>query len=79
MLPCELAQAERSNILEAINLTLFNLNNEDMDLNLRTTGAQLFIVSAGQGTYRINSSMLSPTKNRCILGGLPVHLICLQR
>ena len=37
-LPCELSDSERTNILEAINLALFNLNNEEIDLNLRTTG-----------------------------------------
>ena len=37
-LPCELGDSERTNILEVINLALFNLNNEETDLNLRTTG-----------------------------------------
>jgi len=30
-LPCLLGSSEKSNILEAINLTLFNLSNEDVD------------------------------------------------
>jgi len=38
LLPCELGSSEKSNLLEAINLALFNLNNEEIDLNLRTTG-----------------------------------------
>jgi hypothetical protein len=37
-LPCELGSSEKCNLLEAINLSLFNLNNEEIDLNLRTTG-----------------------------------------
>jgi len=60
-------------------LSLFSLNNEDIDLNLKTTGKQLLIVSAGLATYRINVDILAPTKARVILGGLPIHLISLQR
>lgn len=37
-LPGELGSSEKCNLLEAINLSLFNLNNEEIDLNLRTTG-----------------------------------------
>jgi len=37
-IPGELGSSEKSNLLEAINLALFNLNNEEIDLNLRTTG-----------------------------------------
>ena len=37
-LPCELGDSERTNILEVINLALFRLNNDEVDLNLRTTG-----------------------------------------
>jgi hypothetical protein len=37
------------------------------------------MVSAGLGTYRINPEVTSPTKARCIMGGLPIHLISLQR
>ena len=54
LLPGELGSSEKCNLLEAINLSLFNLNNEEIDLNLRTTGTQLIILSAGYGTYRIN-------------------------
>jgi hypothetical protein len=31
MLECEVVPSEKQNILEAINLTLFNLNNEEID------------------------------------------------
>ena len=37
-LPCELGDSARTNILEVINLALFRLNNDEADLNLRTTG-----------------------------------------
>jgi hypothetical protein len=37
-LPCELGDSLRTNILEAINLALFNLNNDETDLDLRKTG-----------------------------------------
>ena len=74
-LPGELGSSEKCNLLEAINLSLFNLNNEDVDLNLRTTGTQLIILSAGYGTYRINQDILRPTKARCLLGGLPITIV----
>ena len=64
MLPCELADSDKSNILEAINLALFNLNNEEIDINLRATGCQLIILSAGSATYRVNKDIISPTKSR---------------
>lgn len=31
LLDCELGNSEKQNILEAINLSLFNLNNEEID------------------------------------------------
>ena len=79
MLPCELADSDKSNILEAINLALFNLNNEEIDINLRATGCQLIILSAGSATYRVNKDIISPTKSRLLLGGTPVALICLTK
>ena len=33
------------------------------------------LLTAGSGTYKVNYEMVPPTKNRCILGGLPIHLI----
>lgn len=71
-LPCELGDSERTNILEAINLALFNLNNEEVDQNLRTTGTQMLLLTAGQATYRVNSAIISPTKSRLLLGGVQV-------
>ena len=35
LLRCKLGNAEKQNILEAINLSLFNLNNEEEDQNLK--------------------------------------------
>ena len=58
--------------MEAINLTLFNLNNENMDQNLKKTGHKLIILTAGNGFYRVNSEMISPTKSRVLLGGTPI-------
>jgi len=69
---CELGIAEKQNILEAINLSLFNLNNEEIDQNLRNTGQQLMIVTAGHGAYRVNIDIIEPTKSRIILGGIPI-------
>jgi hypothetical protein len=51
---------------------LFLLINEDIDQSLKITGTQLMILTAGSGTYRINPGMESPTKDRIILGGLPI-------
>ena len=38
MPPCQLANSEKTNILEALNISLFQLNNEDINQNLKTTG-----------------------------------------
>jgi hypothetical protein len=35
MMGCQVGNAEKQNILEAINLALFNLNNEEEDQNLK--------------------------------------------
>lgn len=78
-LPCELGDSVRTNILEVINLALFNLNNEETDLNLRTTGTQMIILTAGMATYRVNSGIISPTKERILLGGVQVKLISFAR
>ena len=78
-LPCELGDSERTNILEVINLALFNLNNEETDLNLRTTGTQMLLLTAGMATYRVNSGIISPTKERLLLGGVQVRLISFAR
>ena len=69
-LPCELGDSERTNLLEVINLALFNLNNEETDLNLRTTGTQMILITAGMATYRVNSGIISHTKERLLLGGV---------
>ena len=79
MLPCELSCSEKSNLLESINVCFFNLINEATDLNLKCTGIFLMVLTAGQGTYRVNTEMISPTKSRAILGGLPIHMISFQR
>lgn len=76
--PCKLGSADKSQLLEAINLSLFDLNNENMDQNLKKTGHQLLVLSAGAGFWRINAAMLRPTKSRVLLGGTPVRVICLQ-
>lgn len=38
MLPCELSTSEKSNLLESINVCMFNLINEEKDQNLKNTG-----------------------------------------
>ena len=43
------------------------------------TGTQLMILTAGQGTYRVNANIVSPTKSRCLLGGLPVQMVSFAR
>ena len=78
MLDCKIGGAEKQNILEAINLALFNLNNEEEDQNLKSTGQQLLIVTAGYGAYRINANVTEPTKSRVLLGGIPIQLISLN-
>jgi len=75
---CKVGSAEKQNILEAINLALFNLNNEEEDQNLKSTGQQLLIVTAGQGAYRINANVIEPTKSRVLLGGIPIQLISMK-
>ena len=70
LLPCELGESERTNILEVINLALFNLNNEETDINLRTTGTQMLLLTAGMATYRVHAEIISPTKSRLLLGGV---------
>lgn len=62
MLECEVTECERQGILDEINISLFNLNNEDVDQNLKCTGHQLMIISAGIGVYRVNPEMMRPTK-----------------
>ena len=75
---CKVAVSDKQNILEAINLALFNLNNEEEDQNLKSTGQHLLIVTAGCGTYRINANVIEPTKSRVVLGGIPIQLISLN-
>jgi hypothetical protein len=72
---CVLGCSEKCQILEAINLTLFNLNNENMDQNLKKTGHQLLILIAGTGSFKINAEMLEPTKSRALLGGTPITIV----
>lgn len=79
MLPCELGESERTNILEVMNLALFNLNNEEVDINLRTTGTQMLILTAGMATYRVNGGIIAPTKSRMLLGGVQVRMISFAR
>ena len=71
-MPCEIYNAERQCILEAINLSLFELNNEEADQSLTNTGQQLIIISAGYGAYRVNADIVEPSKSRILLGGIPV-------
>ena len=75
LLPCELGDSDKCNLLEAINLALFNQNNQEIDLNLRTTGTYMMILTAGCATYRVNSDIITPTKSRILLGGIPVHMV----
>eukprot|EP00347_Sterkiella_histriomuscorum_P009116 403342460 len=77
LMPCRLGNAQKQNILEAINLALFNLNNEEEDQNLKTTGQQLMIISAGSGSYRVNADIVDPTKSRVLLGGIPIQIVSL--
>ena len=60
-------------------MALFNLNNEEVDQNLRTTGTQLLLLTAGQATYRVNPAIISPTKSRLLLGGVQVKMISFAR
>jgi len=39
----------------------------------------LNILSAGLGTYRINTDVVEPTKQRCLLGGIVVNIISFAR
>lgn len=72
MLPSELSTSEKSNLLESINVCMFHLINEDTDKSLKCTGINLLLLTAGQGTYRVNTEIISPTKQRVILSGLPI-------
>ena len=42
---------------------------------MRTTGTYLMILTAGCATYRVNSDIITPTKSRILLGGIPVHMV----
>jgi len=55
------------------------LLNEEVDLNLKATGIHLIVITAGQGVWRINPELFKPTKSRVSLGGLPVHVVSLNR
>ncbi|CDW71794.1 UNKNOWN [Stylonychia lemnae] len=79
LIECKLGNAEKMNILEAINLALFNLNNEEEDQNLKTTGQQLMIITGGTGQYRVNADIVEPTKSRVLLGGVPIQIISLNK
>ena len=79
MLPCELSSSEKSNLLESINVCMFHLINEDKDQSLKCTGINLLILTAGQCTYRVNTDIISPTKQRVIVSGLPIQIISFQR
>ena len=64
LLECSIGSAEKCGILECINLSLFDLNNENLDQNLKRTGHQLIVLTAGAGIYRVNADMIGPTKSR---------------
>ena len=53
-------------------MSLFNLNNENIDQNLKKTGHSLIIVTAGTGAYRVNTEIINPTKSRVLIGGTPI-------
>lgn len=78
IIDCQIGSSEKCQLLEAINLSLFNLNNENMDQNLKKTGHQLVILTAGTGSYRVNADMINPTKSRALLGGTPIQIVSFQ-
>ena len=43
------------------------------------TGVSIMILTAGCATYRVNSDIISPTKSRVILAGIPVHMISFSK
>ena len=79
MLGCELSDSSNSNLLEAMNLALFNQGNQEVDINLKMTGVSMMILTAGCATYKVNSDIISPTKSRVILSGIPVHMISFSK
>ena len=79
MLECELSESSNSNLLEAMNLALFNQGNQEVDINLKMTGVSMMILTAGCATYKVNSDIISPTKSRVILSGIPVHMISFSK
>ena len=46
-----------------------------MDQNLKKTGHKLIVLTAGNGFYRVNADMISPTKSRVYLGGTPIQMV----
>lgn len=56
---------------------MFNLNNENMDQNLKKTGHQLIALIAGTGAYKVNAEMVNPTKSRALLGGTSIQIVSL--
>ena len=62
-----------------MNLACFNQGNQEIDINLKMTGVSIMILTAGCATYRVNSDIISPTKSRVILAGIPVHMISFSK
>ena len=79
MLQCELSDSFKSNLLEAINLSLFNQGNQEIDLNLKMTGVSIMLLTAGCATYKVNADIIAPTKSRVVLAGVPIQMISFSK
>ncbi|CAI2358857.1 unnamed protein product [Moneuplotes crassus] len=75
MIKCEVSTSSYSNFLEAVNLGMRHLH---LDQSTKHVGAQIMIISAGKGVYKVCPDIAIPTRKRVLQSGIMTRIVSLQ-
>ncbi len=71
------SQASEGNFLEAVNLALNVFDKHYVDRDLRRTGQQIVVVTAGNGQFDVDPALMQLTKRR-MMEGIGCDVVCLK-
>lgn len=76
MVECELSYCANTNFLEAVNLAVKHLH---IDQSTKHVGAQILVLSAGTGVYRVCPDIAIPTRRRILQTGVMTRIVSLNK
>jgi hypothetical protein len=71
--------SSKGNFLEAINLSLNNMDRHHVDRDMERMGCNVIVLTAGDGTFEVDPALAQMTKQRMMDNGCGCDTVCFSR